>query len=98
MSCLESPRADGFIDVTFLYTIKDGLASRSHGLNVARLADLPESVLAKALVKSKELEEKMEARVLSKRSDRFAVILKALMGSRAMEKEHLVEACLAALT
>lgn len=67
MSCLESPRPDGFVDVTFLYTIKDGLASRSHGLNVARLADLPESVLAKALVKSKELEEKMEARMLAKR-------------------------------
>lgn len=96
MSCLETPRPDGFSDVTFLYTIKDGLASRSHGLNVARLAELPESVLAKALIKSKELEEQMEARVLTRRAERFTMILKALVSGTG-DKEQLVEACLGAL-
>ncbi|MDD6468233.1 MAG: DNA mismatch repair protein MutS [Erysipelotrichaceae bacterium] len=34
--------------VTFLYKIKDGRADRSYGINVARLAKLPETVLDRA--------------------------------------------------
>ena len=34
--------------VTFLYKIKEGSAGRSYGINVARLAGLPESVLDRA--------------------------------------------------
>ena len=43
-------------DVTFLYEVGEGVAHRSYGLNVARLANVPESVLEVAAVKSKELE------------------------------------------
>lgn len=43
--------------VTFLYKLTHGLASRSYGLNVARLAELPEGVLAKAHEKSAEMEK-----------------------------------------
>ena len=43
-------------DITFLYEIGEGVAHRSYGLNVARLANVPESVLEVAAVKSKELE------------------------------------------
>ena len=43
-------------DVTFLYEVGEGVAHRSYGLNVARLANVPESVLEIAAVKSKELE------------------------------------------
>ncbi len=42
--------------VTFLYKIKDGSADRSYGINVARLAGLPESVLDRAKGLQKELE------------------------------------------
>ena len=42
--------------VTFLYEVGEGVAHRSYGLNVARLANVPESVLEVAAVKSKELE------------------------------------------
>ncbi|NCB32335.1 MAG: DNA mismatch repair protein MutS [Erysipelotrichia bacterium] len=42
--------------VTFLYKIKDGSADRSYGINVARLAGLPESVLERAKGLQKELE------------------------------------------
>lgn len=66
MSCLEQPRDDGFVDVTFLYTLAEGLGD-SHGLNVARLAELPESVLEKALEKSRELERVTRERVERKR-------------------------------
>ena len=43
-------------DITFLYEVGEGVAHRSYGLNVARLANVPESVLEVAAVKSKELE------------------------------------------
>ncbi|KAM8778288.1 DNA mismatch repair protein Msh3 isoform 1-T1 [Rhynchonycteris naso] len=42
--------------VTFLYQITRGIASRSYGLNVAKLADIPGEILKKAACKSKELE------------------------------------------
>ena len=43
-------------EITFLYEIGEGVAHRSYGLNVARLANVPESVLDVAAIKSKELE------------------------------------------
>ncbi|XP_077203599.1 DNA mismatch repair protein Msh3 isoform X3 [Paroedura picta] len=42
--------------VTFLYQIRRGIAARSYGLNVAKLADVPDEILKKAAHKSKELE------------------------------------------
>ncbi|KAM6230940.1 DNA mismatch repair protein Msh3 [Porphyrio hochstetteri] len=42
--------------ITFLYQITKGVSARSYGLNVAKLADLPEEILKKAAHKSKELE------------------------------------------
>lgn len=44
--------------VTFLYRIKEGAAGHSYGINVARLAGLPESVLSRAKEVQKELESK----------------------------------------
>ncbi|KAI4131313.1 MAG: hypothetical protein LQ338_001268 [Usnochroma carphineum] len=46
-------------DITFLYEVGQGVAHRSYGLNVARLANVPESVLEVAAVKSKELEREV---------------------------------------
>lgn len=48
-------------EITFLYEIGEGVAHRSYGLNVARLANVPEAVLVVAAVKSRELED--DARV-----------------------------------
>ncbi|KAM4707157.1 DNA mismatch repair protein Msh3 [Discoglossus pictus] len=42
--------------ITFLYQITRGIAARSYGLNVAKLADIPDEVLRNAAHKSKELE------------------------------------------
>lgn len=50
----EEEPAPGF--VTFLYQITRGVAARSYGLNVAKLADVPGEVLQKAACKSQELE------------------------------------------
>ncbi|KAJ3236765.1 Mismatch repair protein msh3, partial [Chytriomyces hyalinus] len=42
--------------VTFLYKLTEGLASRSYGLNVARLAGLPQGILESARRQSRRLE------------------------------------------
>ncbi|KAL5321054.1 hypothetical protein ACEPPN_011864 [Leptodophora sp. 'Broadleaf-Isolate-01'] len=43
-------------EITFLYEVGEGVAHRSYGLNVARLANVPQVVLDKAALKSHELE------------------------------------------
>lgn len=52
---------DGGKEVVFLYEVADGTSHRSYGLNVARLARVPEKVIDVAEVKSRELEESMAA-------------------------------------
>ncbi|CAI6341869.1 unnamed protein product [Periconia digitata] len=48
-------------EVVFLYEATEGMSHRSYGLNVARLARIPEKVLDVAEGKSRELEETMAA-------------------------------------
>lgn len=48
--------------ITFLYQLTEGAAARSYGLNVARLAEIPESILRTAAFKSKELEALVNSR------------------------------------
>jgi DNA mismatch repair protein MSH3 len=52
---------DGGKEVVFLYEVAEGTSHRSYGLNVARLARVPEKVIGVAEVKSRELEESMGA-------------------------------------
>ncbi|KAL2131659.1 hypothetical protein VTI74DRAFT_4755 [Chaetomium olivicolor] len=51
-------------EITFLYEVADGVAHRSYGLNVARLARIPRRVLDVAARKSREMEEGVKARRL----------------------------------
>ncbi|KAK4192774.1 muts domain V-domain-containing protein [Podospora australis] len=51
-------------EITFLYEVTEGVAHRSYGLNVARLARIPKKVLDVAALKSRELEESVKARRL----------------------------------
>ncbi|KAF1815875.1 DNA mismatch repair protein-like protein msh3 [Eremomyces bilateralis CBS 781.70] len=66
MKFKENTRDDGEEVVTFLYEVGEGMAHRSYGLNVARLANVPRSVVDMAAVKSKELEESTEQRRLQR--------------------------------
>lgn len=52
-------------EVTFLFQIGEGTAHRSYGLNAARLARVPKSVLDVAAVKSREMEEDAQKRKLT---------------------------------
>lgn len=53
--------------VTFLYQLTEGAAGRSYGLNVARLADVPDPILHTAARKAQELENTINARRKSKK-------------------------------
>uniref|UniRef100_H3DD48 DNA mismatch repair protein MSH3 n=1 Tax=Tetraodon nigroviridis TaxID=99883 RepID=H3DD48_TETNG len=48
--------------ITFLYQLTQGAAGRSYGLNVARLADIPDPILHTAARKAQELESTVNAR------------------------------------
>jgi DNA mismatch repair protein MSH6 len=45
------------VNITFLYTLGEGVCPKSFGINVARLAGLPDEVLIKAARISSEFEE-----------------------------------------
>ncbi|GAA5990081.1 hypothetical protein JCM5350_001092 [Sporobolomyces pararoseus] len=113
MSCLESSSSDSTNDndpeassnpsisedITFLYKLVDGLAASSHGLNVAKMAGLPLSVLKVAREKREELEKVVKARVERKKRERLESILKGLKafdleeGHGKEKGERLLELC-----
>lgn len=47
-------------DITFMYHVKEGQADRSYGINVAKLAKLPDSVLDRAKELCKQYESKKQ--------------------------------------
>jgi DNA mismatch repair protein MSH6 len=49
------------LDITFLYTLGDGACPKSFGINVAKLAGLPDEVLIKAKETSSAFEREMQA-------------------------------------
>ncbi|XP_051279445.1 DNA mismatch repair protein Msh3 isoform X3 [Dicentrarchus labrax] len=53
--------------ITFLYQLTEGAAGRSYGLNVARLADLTDSILHTAARKARELESIVSTRRKNKK-------------------------------
>ena len=55
---------DGEEEITFLYEVGEGVAHRSYGLNVARLARIPKKVIDVAADKSKQMEDEMKMRRL----------------------------------
>ncbi|GAO47047.1 hypothetical protein G7K_1260-t1 [Saitoella complicata NRRL Y-17804] len=62
MGFMEHTSSDGSPEITFLYKLTEGVANRSYGLNVARLANLPGRVLEVAEVKAREVEEELRGR------------------------------------
>lgn len=78
---------DGSEKITFLYRVGEGVAYRSYGLNVARLAGLPRSCLAVASVRSQQLERELKGR----ESTRWArKIARAVGGDDNGGVEHLL--------
>lgn len=78
--------------VTFLYEVGDGVAHRSYGLNVARLANIPEPVIARAGQKSRELEIQIKARRLGAVVDLLMARPRFSKNERLTEKEVNIDA------
>ncbi|CAL8579820.1 Mismatch repair protein msh3 [Xanthoria parietina] len=72
-------------DITFLYEVGDGVAHRSYGLNVARLANVPESVLEVAALKSKALENEIKQNSLSHLTRALQLILHGANNTEQMD-------------
>lgn len=64
MRFTEQETETGEKDVTFLYEVGEGVAHRSYGLNVAKLAGLPKSLLEEASRRSKQMEREESRRRL----------------------------------
>ncbi|KAF8090136.1 hypothetical protein N665_0485s0011 [Sinapis alba] len=56
MGCQVGEGNGGVEEVTFLYRLTPGACPKSYGVNVARLAGLPDDVLQRAVIKSQEFE------------------------------------------
>ncbi|KAB2074226.1 hypothetical protein ES319_A07G139500v1 [Gossypium barbadense] len=56
MACQVGNGVEGAEEVTFLYRLTPGACPKSYGVNVARIAGLPDSVLRTAASKSREFE------------------------------------------
>ncbi|KAG9843071.1 DNA mismatch repair protein msh-3, partial [Aureobasidium melanogenum] len=75
MRFTEEVAGDDHTDITFLYEVGEGVAHRSYGLNVARLAGLPKDVLDIAAIKSTQMEEEANRRKMAHLSRLFSSTL-----------------------
>ncbi|KAI0417556.1 muts domain V-domain-containing protein [Xylaria grammica] len=73
-------------EITFLYEVGEGVAHRSYGLNVARLARIPRRVLDVAAKKSRELEDEIKQRRLGG----AAKLLADVLGNGSDQLNHLI--------
>lgn len=81
---------DGEDNVAFLYEVAEGVAHRSYGLNVARLAQLGERVIDLARAKSQELE-------LTTRRRQVGALARGLATRETGEKEASLDALVDAI-
>lgn len=87
MRFTEQDTETGEKDVTFLYEVGDGVAHRSYGLNVAKLAGLPKSLLDEASRRSKQMEQEEGRKRLNYL---FKVVGSLARASTVVDLEHLV--------
>ncbi|CAG8641871.1 606_t:CDS:10 [Paraglomus brasilianum] len=87
MGFLEAEGEDGSHTITFLYKLTEGVAMKSYGINVARLAKLPQLIIERASEKSHELDQKIRYR---QQTSQIADILKLLFRNE-LTKESATE-------
>ncbi|KAM0332405.1 hypothetical protein ACHAQA_002685 [Verticillium albo-atrum] len=78
-------------EITFLYEVAEGVAHRSYGLNVARLARIPRKVINVAARKSREMERDMRIRRLQGTARLVSEVFAAEDEATAAEQlDHLI--------
>ncbi|KAH6813900.1 MUTS-like protein 6 [Perilla frutescens var. frutescens] len=93
MGCQVGKGAGGLEEVVFLYKLTPGACPKSYGVNVARLAGLPDTVLKKAAAMSQEFEgtygNRLGANISTQRwEDKASLIIKNLLEIVAMTDYH----------
>ncbi|CAN8308725.1 unnamed protein product [Cochlearia groenlandica] len=83
MACQVGEGNSGVEEVTFLYRLTSGACPKSYGVNVARLAGLPVSVLERAVVKSQEFEDMYGKKNNRKTDEKLAEMVKKIISSVA---------------
>ncbi|GMG19128.1 unnamed protein product [[Candida] boidinii] len=78
-------------NIIFLYTLENGVCNNSYGLNVAKLAGIPNSILTKGLSISNNLQLKMEVSKALRLKDRVKEILSAESGKITDLLEYISE-------
>lgn len=63
MGYTEETRIDGTREVTFLYRLTSGITAESFGVECARLAYVPETILQTASERSREMRAQIEKRI-----------------------------------
>ena len=89
MRFTENQDDTGDSDVTFLYQVGEGMAHRSYGLNVAKLAGLPKSIIDEAGRRSKQMEEEETRRRVTSLAKATSALV-AAAGGGLVEMEHLI--------
>ncbi|PIM97702.1 Mismatch repair ATPase MSH6 (MutS family) [Handroanthus impetiginosus] len=79
MACQVGKGILGLEEVIFLYKLTPGACPKSYGVNVARLAGLPDTVLQKAAAKSQEFEASYGKRYPQKWEDKASLIINNLI-------------------
>ncbi|KAI8998992.1 muts domain V-domain-containing protein [Trametes punicea] len=81
MGFTEETRIDGTREVTFLYRLEPGLVTESFGVECARLAGLPESVLQVATAKAANMRQVIEERVRRTKLRKCAGLIRRCLGA-----------------
>ncbi|KAH8829663.1 DNA mismatch repair protein MSH3 [Flagelloscypha sp. PMI_526] len=79
MSYRHEPQIDGSVDITFLYRLTPGIAEASFGIECARLADIPDSILQQARTKAESLNKIVTHRTGNRRTERLVVAIAQLL-------------------
>jgi DNA mismatch repair protein MSH6 len=98
MACAVTPAedgGDGVDQVTFLYRLSDGACPKSYGVNVARLAGLPDAVVRRAAVVSQQAEDRGIAGLKETPLGAVEAMEVDVAGDKELEnlRRKVVEAC-----
>lgn len=88
---------DGSSEITFLYRLRKGLADASFGVWCARLAGLPEPLLARAQERADDLKRDTRERGLAALATRWVALTRAIEAGGGLREAEKVESALSFL-
>ncbi|KFK30776.1 hypothetical protein AALP_AA6G024700 [Arabis alpina] len=87
MACQVGEGISGVEEVTFLYRLTPGACPKSYGVNVARLAGLPDYVLQRAVIKSQDF-ELLYGKNHKQDDHKLAALIKQIISSVSSDSDY----------